>query len=213
MVGAGGHVLPGGGRAHLGGYRTSGARGAVAELAIRVIAPGPERAVGAHGHRVAVAPGGHALPGGGRAHLGGHTASGRGTVAELAVTVKAPGPKGAVGAHGHRVVARGGHALPGSGRAHLGGHTASGRSAVAELAVRVIAPGPERAVDAHGHRVVGASGHTLGLRGGQSQSQAQQHEQAAREGQQRGLGTWRRSCQQERGVYHGQPSQKGGKEN
>src|SRR5579859_5270397 len=124
------------------------------ELALLVVAPAPQGAVGADGARVGV-PGGDAGPssrcGGG--DLLGQILVGVVTDAELARVVPAPAPQRAVGAGGAGVgAASGGDAGPSSrcGGGDLLGQILVGVVADAELAQGVVAPAPQGGVGADG---------------------------------------------------------------
>ena len=133
-------------RAHLH-RRGLVARGAVAELAVDVAAPAPQRAVGLTRAGVEAPCGDLGHKGAKRAHLHRRGLVDDVAVAKLALEVLAPAPERAVG------LARAGVANPcgdlshqGAKRAHLHRRGLGADVAVAELAVGVAAPAPERAV-------------------------------------------------------------------
>ena len=69
---------------------------AIAELAVTIVSPGPEGAVGLDGEGEISIGGIGGLPVGISADLHGGGALGGGAITELAIAIAAPGPKGAI---------------------------------------------------------------------------------------------------------------------
>ena len=136
--------------------------GAVAELAVAVVAPGPDGAVGGERDAV-VAPGADGDDAVERAAAGGqHQCRQRvivgGAVAELAVVVAAPGPDAAGAVQRETVVLAGGHGADVGQAREQQRVGAVGGGAVTEGTVVVVAPGVDAPVVAHGEAVGLADG-------------------------------------------------------
>ena len=124
--------------------------GAQTELAIRIVSPGPERAIGFNGERMTIASNRHAH----RPELGGNRQGQVSSVAKLAVAIGTPGPERAVRLHRQAGTGARGNGLPRGGRSHLGGNVAMDRTLIAplpQLTIGIGSPGPERAIGLHGH--------------------------------------------------------------
>ena len=143
--------------------RVTFSRGPITELAARVVAPAPERAVRASRTRVGPA-GGDGPPAGGITGPLGRVTIGRGPVTELATPVVAPAPESAVRAGSTRMGHAGGDGPPAGGITDPLGRETIGGGPVAELATPVVAPAPQSAVRAGSTRMGRAGGERLPLR-------------------------------------------------
>ncbi|EAU63719.1 collagen a3 [Stigmatella aurantiaca DW4/3-1] len=132
---------------------------AVPQLALAVVAPGRDGAVGVHRQRVEGprGHGEHAAQAGNGPGRGG-LAGGR-PIALLAVAIEAPGPDGAFRAQRQGVEEARGHAAHAAQPGDGAGRGAVGKSAIAQLAIAVEPPGRQGAIGVHGQRVVAPAGH------------------------------------------------------
>ncbi len=118
--------------------------GTVTELAVGIVAPGPQAAVRPERQSVAGTCI-HRLPAGRNTNLHRSEASCGRAVTELAVGVVAPGPQAAVGPDTNGVIRARRHGSPES-RTDTRWTDPAGRRAVTELAVGVVAPRPQAAI-------------------------------------------------------------------
>ena len=123
--------------------------GGGAQLAIVVLAPANQRAIGLQSQRVAVARR-HGFVGARYLHGGGGAGAGArvGGRAQLPVIVVAPGIHAAVGLEGHGVVVAGRHLRVAAAHQHRRERAGAGArvSGHAQLPVIVVAPGPQRPI-------------------------------------------------------------------
>ena len=134
--------------------------GALAELPVGVVAPGPEGAVRFDGKGMPIASRRHAD----RAELCGHRQGQALIVPELSVEIATPRPRRAVRFHGQAGIAAGGHELPVRGSSHLGGDVATSHKineSLPELTGEIGTPSPQRTIRPDGHRKSAASHEAL----------------------------------------------------
>ena len=145
-------------------------RGAVADLTLVVGPPGPNGAVAAQRQAVVLASGhrddARQHVAGSVAHLDRGVLRGSRAVAELTVTVVAPGQQRTVVEQRQAVIRPGGDGddigeRVAEGIQHVHRVLTAGAAAVAELAIAVVAPGDDRAVRQHRQRMVATGGDIL----------------------------------------------------